>query len=85
MVIDPSLTRLDDIIMNAHRNNVGGSDVQDVRREIFHDLLSPLGNGLNRPPHLEVIEYNHLAYSSFNSFRYSLSNFCTLGSMMNVQ
>jgi len=32
-----------------------------------------------------VIAYNHLAYSSFNSFLYSLSNFCTLGSMMNVQ
>jgi hypothetical protein len=33
----------------------------------------------------EVIAQNHLAYSSFNSFRYSLSNFCTLGSIMNVQ
>src|SRR5258708_32696441 len=53
MVVDPSLIRLDDIIMNAQRNNVGGSDAQDVRREIFHDLLSPLSNGLNRTPHLE--------------------------------
>jgi hypothetical protein len=51
--MDSSLTGVDDIIMNAYRNNVGGSDAQDVRREIFHDLLSTLGNGLNRPSHLD--------------------------------
>src|SRR6266704_2385768 len=53
MIIDPSLTRLDDIIINSHRNNVGGSDAQHVRHEIFHDLLSSLRNGLNRTPHLD--------------------------------
>ncbi len=29
--------------------------------------------------------HNYLAYSSFNSFRYSRSNFCTLGSITNIQ
>ena len=53
MVMDPAQGRLDDIIINAHRNNVGGSDAQDVRSEIFHDLLSPHSSGLNRTPHLE--------------------------------
>src|SRR5205085_1735494 len=53
VVIDPLLTRLDNIVINAHGNDVGGSNAQDVRREIWIDLLSPFGKSLYRPPHLD--------------------------------
>ena len=53
VIVDPTLARLDDVIIHAHRHDVGRCDAQDLRREALIDRISALCNGLYRAAHFD--------------------------------